>query len=192
VLLAGLTSLLLPLMAGCMSLSTLQSPEVLPPGENRVGAGVLLGGDLEGGESGIGELAILGRRGLSENVDMGGRIWGIPPYVGLYGDLRYQIVRDPVFVSGGLGASVFHFDDFTTVGIYPTVLAGSDRLFGGIKWTQLVGGGGDVEDTFGAGFPGLVAGTGFGQSLIFSPEVINVYFGEGTTVLPGLTVQFQF
>ena len=70
-------------------------------------------------------------------------------------------------------------------------MAASDRLFGGAKWTQLVDRGGDPADTFGAGFPGLVAGAGFGQSVTFSPEA-NVYLGEGTAVLPGLSVQFQF
>jgi hypothetical protein len=88
---------------------------------------VLFGADMEGEEPGLGELGILGRYGVADRVDVGGQIWGFPPFVGVYGDLRYQLVRDPLLVSGARGASCFSYDEFSTGAFFPTVMFGSER-----------------------------------------------------------------
>jgi hypothetical protein len=183
--------LLLALLPGCISLSTFQSPRVLDPGEGQIGAGILFGVDLEGEESGLGELSILGRYGVGERVDVGGKIWGFPPFLGIYADVRYQLLREPLLVSGALGASWFQFDELSTGALYPTVMFGTERVFGGARWTFLSGRDNDLEETYGTDFPGLVVGASFGRRLIFTPEV-NVLFGEETAVLPGASVQLRF
>lgn len=192
---AAAAAALVLVLSGCVSLSTFQSPRVLDPGTTQLGAGVI----VTGGEAGTGEVAIVARRGLADGVDVGAKLWGIPPFLGLYADVRYQILREPFLVSGTLGGSVFSVredgdDDrsVSTTALYPTVLVGTERLFGGVRWTQVFGSAGDLEENYGVGFPGIVVGASFGSRLILAPEV-NVHFGEGgTLVLPGAALHFRF
>lgn len=189
---ALIPALLLTLVAsGCISFSTFQSPRVLERGEGQLGGGVLFGVDLEGEESGLGELALLGRYGVGDRVDVGGKLWGFPPFLGIYGDVRYQLLREPFLISGAMGASWISFDEFSTGALYPTVMFVTDRFFAGARWTFLTATGTDLEETFGANFPGAVVGASFGGRLTFAPEV-NVLFGEETAVMPGAAVMVRF
>jgi hypothetical protein len=185
-------ALLLALLASsCISFSTFQSPRVLERGEAELGGGILFGVDLEGEESGLGELALLGRYGLADRVDVGAKLWGFPPFVGIYGDVRYQVAREPVLVAGALGASWFSFDEFSTGALYPTVMVGADRFFAGGRWTFLTATGNEMEETFGAKFPGIVVGASFGSRVILAPEV-NVLLGDETAVMPGAALVVRF
>lgn len=68
---------------------------------------------------------------------------------------------------------------------------GSERWFGGGRWTFLLTTDNEMEDTYAANLPGIVVGASFDRRLIFSPEV-NVLFGDETAVLPGASVQVRF
>ena len=183
------------LLSGCVSLSTYQSPRVLDPGESHLGAGVMLGA----GGAGVGEFAVLGRRGVAEGFDLGAKVWGVPPFLGIYGDVRSQLQTEPFLVSGTLGASFFSVRQTvdgeetgtSTTALYPAVLIGSDRLFAGARWTQLFGSAGDLEERYGLGFPGVILGASFGSRVSVAPEV-NVHFGDDVLVLPGAALIYRF
>jgi len=54
---------------GCISLSTYQSPKILEKGDAQAGVGML---------AGFGELSLIGRYGISDRMDIGAKIYGMP------------------------------------------------------------------------------------------------------------------
>lgn len=181
-------------MIGCVSLSTYQSPKIVEKGSGQVGIGMLAGfGD---DEVGLGEVALIGRYGLAEKFDIGVKITNVPvliPYYNVYADVRYQILAHPLYVSGSLGTSVFRIDDFYTLGLYPTVMAGTDRVYAGAKWIFALSASESAQESFGTNFPGAVVGTTIGKNyrVHVMPE-INVYFSNELIVFPGLSVAYNF
>ena len=179
---------------GCISLSTYQSPKIIEKGKAQIGAGMLAGFGGNG-ETGFGELLLIGRYGISDRIDIGAKIYGMPvviKYYSLYGDIRYQILTEPLYVSGALGISTFHIDNYRTTGLYPTIMFGTERIYGGMKWIQLIASSDEAKETLGTNFPGVVAGASFGRSFSFMPE-LNVYFAEDELlVFPGIGLQYNF
>ena len=115
--------------------ATYQSPQVLDQGETIVGVGISLPADL----------SLLMRRSLTPSTDIGVKFTGIPipgfPFFS-YNTLVdvKSIIRDrnSTLISGDLGIMVGHFSDtggpttIKSLGIYPLLLFGSERLYGGI------------------------------------------------------------
>jgi hypothetical protein len=145
-----LTGLLLPFslslfLAGC-AFTVAQSPETVAPG--RIVAGGLAS---FGPNSGTGirtlyagtELGAYGRAGLARNLDAGVRL-SIP--AGLGADIKYQLLSKRSRLAVGVGASFMPWVvpplvDSTrrmSIGLYPLIVAGTSRLFGGVRGIGLV------------------------------------------------------
>lgn len=182
-------------MIGCISLSTYQTPKIVEKGTGHVGVGMLAGFG-NNNEVGLGEVSLIARYGAAERIDVGMKLSTMPvfvPYYNLYADVRYQLLTDPLYVSGSVGTSVFRVDDFYTLGFYPTVMAGTDRVYAGAKWVFVVSASESAQESFGANFPGAVVGTTIGGNnrINFMPE-INLYFANDVIIFPGLSVNYNF
>ena len=179
-------------VSGCISYSTFQTPRVLERGEVVIGAGAT---GLPGDDPAV-LPEVYGRFGIAERVDAGVKMTGVPPWAWLMGDVKYQVVDGPFAVAADMGVSyagtgVTIDDDSSDIGflgLYPAIMAGTDRLYGGAKLIYIAAGDGDTEWLSGNLY-GLFAGTSFGERWRFLPEV-HVYFGDETAVLGGLGVQY--
>lgn len=175
-------------------MSTYQSPKILEKGSGQIGFGILAGVGIENQETGLGEISLIGRYGISERMDVGAKLYGMPQLLefhSFYGDLRHQILTDPIYLSGSMGISTFSVDDFRSIGLYPTVMAGTERLYGGVKWIRLISTSDQTEESLGTHFPGFVAGANFGGRISVMPEV-NIYFSEDILVFPGVGLTYRF
>lgn len=183
-------------LTGCFSLSTFQSPQVLEPGQKSLGFGVS-GFYIESEDvSGIIEFDIFGRYGLANRLDGGIKIFGLPAIAGgIQGDLKYQVLKDPFFLSFDLASfyatipTLFDEDEnINTFGITPLILVGNRTFYGGAKIYSISRF--DKIDLFGSisklrateSMPALVLGATLGKNAKIIPEV-NIYFFGGETVL---------
>ena len=196
--LTGLIAMLL--LAGCASYGVYHGPEIVEPGSTEIGVGLMGTRSSAWGPGDPvilpGELSLIARHGVSERVDVGGRLAFFPlmllldepPVVGLYGDVRYRFVDDPLLVTGSIGASALLADDDLLVGAYPTVIAGNERFYAGIRGIvqrTIYGGQSTTDWTV-----GVVSGAAFGERWIVRPE-LNVSFAEQFSALiftPGVSL----
>jgi len=180
---------------GCVSMSTFQSPQVLERGQNSLGFGVSGFLDETDEKLAIYEFDIFTRYGLANRLDGGIKIFGLPGlFGGIQGDLKYQIIKGPFFVSVDLASfyatapSIFDDDDnINTFGFTPLILVGNRTFFGGAKINYITRI--DKIDLFGSssefrakGMPGLVFGAMLGKKAQIIPEV-NIYFFDGESAL---------
>jgi len=90
-------ALALPVLTGCPSLSTLQTPATVPEGDFRFAIGLEAVGVVSGGASGTAPQAeFAARYGVSDNIDIGAKVYGLGAELGL----KWQFLR------GGFDAAV--------------------------------------------------------------------------------------
>jgi len=180
---------------GCVSLSTLQSPQVLEKGQKSLGLG-LSGFYEESSEFvGIYEFDIFARYGLANKLDGGIKVFGLPGLTGgVQGDLKYQVLEKPFFVSLDIASSyaiALSLDDDEKIHIYgitPLILLGNRTFYGGAKINYFTSlnkidfFGSSSKSRSGANMPALVFGAMLGKKGKFIPEV-NIYFLDGETAL---------
>ena len=165
--------------------ATFQTPEVTPPGRVAVGLGGA-GGITFLGDGGYPTLEadLYTRVGLFPRADAGLRL-ALP--LGLMADFRYQVLRRPLLLTAGLG--VQHFTrqghefgrevDRAYWNVYPTVLFGSRRVFGGVRAIVV------NEDDRLTGrattrvYPGVLAGASVGGRFRATPE-FNLLIGPSS------------
>jgi hypothetical protein len=183
-------------LSGCITFSTFQSAEVQEKGELTGGIGIL--GFTGAGTSGLSEFVLQARYGLGSNFDAGVKFFGFPPFGGIYGDVRYQFMKNPFYGTLQAGVSYFGFkddnDNKTSVTVfYPAIFFGTERFYCGFKWIHATTGFTlfDSDVTASGGTPGIVAGAVIGTKTKFIPE-INVYFFDEVAVMPGIGFQFTF
>jgi hypothetical protein len=192
----SLTMLLV--IPGCFY-TVAESPEVLPPGRYAVSA---LAGAMVSPWTASGsvfpfpsELAVQGNLGVFPGVDAGLRLSALS---GLYGEIRGQILREPLLVCAGLGASysgwydVSLFTDWDgeraqVMGLYPTITVGTRSIYGGARVSvqrsrdKLEGGIPSWDRVTYLVTPELLFGGAFGERLQVIPEgflALNVSGGK--------------
>lgn len=187
--------------SGCISLSMFQGPETLEQGQLTGGVGAAFfsapGDSTSDGAGGFWPEVGL-RYGLGHDLDFGAKFAGFPPFGTLYGDVRWQLMDEPVPVTAGLGLSYAGLtvtvdgsdSDLSFSALYPSLAVGTDRLWvagRGILVTT-----GSAEDLFSSGsLFGLVAGTSFGDGVRLLPE-LEIYFGDASPLVGfGLGLQFD-
>ena len=175
-------TVLLPSVQSCSFATAHQSPALLNRGESAVRYGGSLGGfyqvDRSDGDefepsAGIPLMFLEGRWNLDENLEFGIRSAGLP-YVGMMaGDLKYLLTERPVLVAADLGVTV---DRFQLLGVHPTILVGSESLYGGIEQSFYLPytskekrryNRGDVDPPISA----LIVGSILGDRVKFMPEL---------------------
>jgi hypothetical protein len=176
-------------VSGCFypAYQAFQSPATLPP--LHVSFGPEMGGtvgyvvdsvDYSGENPGLHrtdlvglEFGVLARFGLARNFDVGLRL--SPGLVGMV-DAKYRFLSWPVNAAVGLGCSwyprtgaLFEGSDVGGVALYPVLVAGSDKFFGGLRAVVLH----EVNDAPGRWRvqPGAFAGASLGRRLRFEPEL---------------------
>ncbi|MCH8011213.1 MAG: hypothetical protein IIA61_04575 [Candidatus Marinimicrobia bacterium] len=147
---------------GCAPPSTYQSPRVLEPREKVLGVGfsLLRFNEEDGEEVAIvpSDLSVYARFGVYNKMDIGFKIFGFPnpdyfdlasptwedALLGysLFFDIKYNFMKRPLLVSGNVGffrAGAWPFESKLDIrGIHPTLLFGSERVYGGIGWNYLI------------------------------------------------------
>jgi hypothetical protein len=184
-------------LCGCITFSTFQSAEVQQKGELTGGIGIL--GFTGTGTSGLSEFVLQARYGLGSNFDTGIKFFGFPPFGGIYGDIRYQFMKNPFYGTIQAGISYFGLEDdaldskTSVIVYYPAIFFGTERYYGGFKWFHASTGFMlfDSDVTASGGKPGIVAGAILGTKVKFIPEV-NVYFFDEVAIMPGIGFQFTF
>ena len=192
--------LLLLSISGCFYAVT-EPPEVLPPG--RVALSAVAGASSGGGGSLFpvpSELAVQGNVGLLPGVDAGLRLSALS---GIYGEVRGQVLSEPLFVCAGLGASysgwydVSLFTDWDgekaqVMGLYPTITVGNRYMYGGVRVSvqrardKLEGGMPSWDRISYPVTPELVFGATLGNRLQVIPECyLAMNFGDGSPKLGG-------
>ncbi len=183
------------MISGCITFSTFQPAAVQKTGEWTGGIGML--GFAGSGTAGFSELVLQARYGLGGDFDAGLKFFGVPPFGGIYGDIRYQFLKNPLYATLQGGISYFGYRDddnsSSVVVFYPAVFIGTDKFYGGFKWIHATTGFSlfDMDMTASRGTPGIVAGAVIGTKVKFIPE-INVYFFDEVAVMPGIGFQFSF
>jgi hypothetical protein len=178
---------------GCLSLMNFQTPEVLDPGEHTIGigSGVYIAPE-DDGDLRIEPLSgdIQWRFGLKKNLD-GGLRYRFP--LGILGDIKYQFLAEPVLVSGDLGISYWYIpgiliDNPTEhwVSICPTLLVGTEHIYGGIKILYSFNITATSIENEGFFPPGLLLGASIGNRFRINPEVTFFYHDipEGSYIFP--------
>jgi hypothetical protein len=165
--------------AGCgFPVATMHGPVPVPTGATVMTTGMaplLIG---EGGDEAAYLMPfgvfVTARWSINERTELG---VGGGLLSGLTGDVKYNVLRGPIAVSAALGASMGFVPDFdlwgsgsddemtVVVGLQPTVLAGTERLYGGAK-LMLYAGDADVKP-----LSVLFAGGSLGGRWQFVPEV---------------------
>ncbi|RPH89264.1 MAG: hypothetical protein EHM72_20615 [Calditrichaeota bacterium] len=159
--------------------SSYHSPRVLRPGEMSVGAGLSLPVTQ-------GDVSLCLRSGIIKNLDLGIKLGGWGDCYGLFSDIKYCIVKQPLLISANMGF-LYHQDTFMTEteprtqGIHPTILLGSDRIYGGIGWNYSI-----ERETYSSMLPPyktwiittrssgprIMLGASWGNRWKFNPEII--------------------
>jgi hypothetical protein len=160
--------------------SSYQSPRVLSPEEKSIGAGLSLPVDE-------GDVSLCLRSGVLKNIDVGIKFGGYPNFAyGIFSDIKYCFVELPLLISADMGF-LYHKDLFMseneprTYGMYPTVLLGSDRIYGGVGWNYRI-----KRETYYSMFPPyetwittsrssgprIMLGASWGKRWKFNPEII--------------------
>jgi hypothetical protein len=183
------------LLSGCMSYTTLQSPNTLEPGQILLGGGIAT--SFEGGSP---SLELNSRVGIIRRLDVGAKL-AIPSLTFL--DAKYQVVYEPLYVSADLGWSYFSnssqssHDNGTTTGWYPMIIVGQDHWYAGFKQVFLNS---DVEFEFfgrknfnysGLWSTNIVIGGIFGTNVRMMPEInfIMIRGSDKPIVVPAIGVQ---
>lgn len=136
------------LVAACCPYIAAESPDVLPPGNVAVGGIVAASwlGPLQG-TFGLtpANLGVQCNVGILPGVDAGLMLSALS---GVAGEVRYQVLREPLLVCAGLGAShswrwnVDPFSDnaghtWQVDGLHPTVTVGTRNVYGGVRVSVL-------------------------------------------------------
>ena len=187
----GLT---LSLLAGCASLSTFQTPQVLEKGKTVIG---LAGSGVNGSAPGI--LEASGRIGLGHGTDAGLKVT-LPGT--LTADFKWQWFRG-VRVNAALDLALSYFnssndgEDFKSTALMPTLLLGNRHWYAGGRVVFMSADGtitffGSHDFELTNVFPGLFLGFAIGNRFQVLPE-INAYFPrEGSFVIWGIGLRYAF
>jgi hypothetical protein len=128
-----LFSLACILLTSCSSMSSFQSPKVLLQEETEFG----VGGSFVFGNNEPPRLINLEaykRFGLGKNWETGLKLFGLPGLSGgLMAEVKYQLLDDPIHVSADLGSSVSYAFDSSFYDIYPMLIAGNEKIYGGYR-----------------------------------------------------------
>ncbi|UCG42004.1 MAG: hypothetical protein JSU73_08945 [candidate division WOR-3 bacterium] len=181
-----------------------QSPEVLEPGEHAVGVGGA-GAVVSAPEVRPHELDLFYRIGMDGNTDLGGRL--------LYSfnttvddrraltflvDGKHCVRTGPLRIAGDLGLS-WTPAAWWAIGIHPTVMFGTERLYAGARMSIYKSG-----SWYGwhEGLPSFTVGAKLGKRFYVMPEVTFgwvPWYSRGRYVLSGdpelvlgLAFQYQF
>ncbi len=208
-LVLGIGSLLW--LTGCVSYGVYSGPQTVEPGVTEVGVGTMLARSSEWGPEdpvvALAETALLLRHGVAPNFDLGARLWFFPvtffveedPAIGLYADARYRFIDDRWMLTGSAGVSAFSAGGMISVGAYPTILFGTERVYAGLRGILLRvitdGGHSDPDDPQLSDWAiGVVSGASFGDRWVVRPE-LNLYLRDVfSTVLltPGVSLHRRF
>ena len=148
---------------GC---ATFQTPKVLEPGEVALGAGGII---LLSDEGGMPNAAIFARLGILKNVDIGFKA-ELPLSTSFVLDVKYQIMQRPILIAADLG--FFSFGE--TIGVVPSLLFGTERLYGGFKaYTRFneYSPSSLVSKTAVSVYPTAVVGVAVGKRIKLLPEI---------------------
>jgi len=186
--------------------SSYQSPKVLRPGEKALGAGVFFGKY----ESVIPvDLSLYFRHGVFEKADLGLKVSGFPDLGhNVFFDAKYNFLEQPLLISGDFGFMTFaeYFtpdDELKALGFHPTVLFGSNRIYGGIGWNYFI-----LREKKSPMFkepyvsisresgPRLLIGTSLGRKWKFNSELIFSSYSKdrfpGSVVVVGFGIHRVF
>ncbi|HEY4612750.1 MAG TPA: hypothetical protein VII11_07175 [Bacteroidota bacterium] len=134
------TLFLLPLLSGCISLASLQTPEVTDPGDIQGGIGF----SYVGSRGPNADATV--RVGIVKNVDAGVRLgFNGSHQGGSYGailsyDLRVQLLKNPFVVTIGGAQSKFILEAISPTGeviyassLQPFILVGQEHWYAGLR-----------------------------------------------------------
>jgi hypothetical protein len=189
--------------AGCFSLTSFQSPEVLRARHASFGAGLnmsVAGGSWAGDFSPYPwpEIDLMARYGLGRNVDIGGKITG--PWASGAADVKWQFLRRPLLMAFGFGGSYGdypgNYEGYWSV--YPELFLGSHRVFCAARAVRLYELQHEQHGTYvdGQWMPIFSVGGSFGGKFRVMPE-LSVRMEEAYTdgklqPVPGIGVAFQY
>ena len=179
--------MIMVLLSSCVSISTLQTPETLEPGDIQVGAGTLVIYDEANGLFPLFEIG--GRFGLAKNVDIGFKYAYLNVWVF---DAKYQFIEGKINASIDMGASVCKSGNDYYYALYPMVLVGQKHWYAGIKGTATI-----RQHEFGGIAPTIITGARIGKDkfnmLIELNTIINLEDGNfGVVVLPSIGFNYKF
>jgi hypothetical protein len=178
--------------------SSYQSPKVLRPGEKALGAGLAFAKYENVTPM---DPFLCFRYGVFDKVDLGLKAFGFPDLgYSVFFDAKYSLLEQPILISGNLGfmAIAEHFpddDEAKVFGLHPTILLGSEKIYGGIGWDYLI-----IRETKSPMFeapyvsirressPRLMIGTSLGGKWKFNSELM--FWSDSKERLSGPVVGF--
>jgi len=183
--------LLCIILAGCSSMSVFQSPGVLPQGKTETGIGASFIADED--DFYFVNLEVHTRRGLGKNWEVGAKFFDLPALSGgVMGEIKYQLLAQPLLVSADFGASCLITRDLNYFEGYPMLIFGSDRFYGGYRGIYRNATDDDLKLDFNYYLHGIFIGFKAGAGPYLRPE-IHYYFKDlkkGYIIL-GLGFQFK-
>jgi hypothetical protein len=174
--------LLLLNTSGCTFATAHQSPALIEGRDSMESYGFSVGGFFDGGKSsrdgsdfsyGL-PLAFAQKRWrLNDNMEGGIRVAGVPYLGTMVGDLKYLVMDSPLLVSADLGLG---FIQMRTMGLYPTVIVGSEHFYAGVQQNTIIPLSGHAREDIASGtidppvFESFV-GAIIGEKVKFMPEL---------------------
>jgi hypothetical protein len=187
----------------CISVSNFQSPKVLKPGKKIYGIGAVTTIDNRSPFVEPVQIDVHSRLGIMNWFDVGFNVFSARG-VGVGSDIKFQIIKKPVFFSfaQGFSYSYSHIraqpNDYMShiLGIYSTFLLGNERFYMGYKTLA------ELNNLFMRRtslyqFPGYFVGFSAGDKLRLNPEI--GYYGTSPgryssfgPVVIGVGLQYGF
>ena len=183
--------LLCIILAGCSSMSVFQSPGVLPKGKTETGIGASFITNEE--ELYFVNLEVHTRRGLGKNWEAGAKLFGLPALSGgVMGEIKYQLLAQPLLVSADLGASCLLTQDLNYFEGYPMLIFGIDRIYGGYRGIFRNATDDDLKLDFQSYLHGIFIGFKAGTGPYLRPEIHYYFYDiEKSYIILGLGLQFK-
>lgn len=183
---------ILLILTACSSMNSFQSPNVLNKGKHEIGAGASFIGYSDNPPPLV-NMEVFSRFGLGKKWDAGIKVFGLPGLTGgLMLDCKYQIIDKPFYVSADLGASYCYTKDLNYYDIYPMLIAGSERFYGGYRGIYRNGVDDDAKVKFNNYLNSFFLGYKSGPGPYLRPEIAFYThdFKHGFFII-GLALQFK-
>ena len=193
------------LCIGCFSLTSFQSPQVLPQGSTSVGGG-LAAYWWDNYDFPLPEADFVLRYGLFKTVDVGGKL--SLPAASVSADVKWQFLNGPLLAALDIGGSYSRLPYMTDINeggdkdiltLCPEIVVGRDWIYASARALIVNSIGRSYNNrrpaTTTGWFPQVVVGGSFGDRLRVMPELSLAYglgSGEHPSVLPGVGIAVKY
>ena len=142
---------------GCAFATAHQSPALIEGSDTMESYGLSLGGFFGSGQTspdgsdftyGVPLMFSQKRWRLNSSMEGGIRVAGVPYLGTMVGDLKYQLMDEPLLVSVDLNLGLYQM---RTMGLHPAIIVGTERFYTGVQQNRIIPLSGHAKDDLNSG-----------------------------------------